>query len=190
MKNIGQNKNETKNSYASRIGDAAYRCGDVQTYKEEISIFTKDLLSSVCRIVERFRREQPRYVLMFNRIVSFARNEGDSKRATSQSKTSSDPCFQQKRQRWLVYIRPVPLPPPVKDHYQQNTSCSSWSGRINQIHPTFVTFTKTTNPWKFTTCTKWKINKMKNNHKNKSIRMNFLRQPTFPIEMSLLNYSL
>lgn len=41
--NIGQNLNEPKNAYASRIGDAAYRCENVYTDNDNIKIFTTRL---------------------------------------------------------------------------------------------------------------------------------------------------
>lgn len=41
LENIRRNTNETENSYESRIGDADYRCGNVHTDDEKISIFTK-----------------------------------------------------------------------------------------------------------------------------------------------------
>lgn len=88
LENIRPHTNETENSYAYRIGDAAYRCGNVHSDNEKIIIFTKLLLPSVCQIVERFRREQPRYGLTFNRIVAFALGGGDYKRVTNQSKTT------------------------------------------------------------------------------------------------------
>lgn len=45
LKNIMQASNEDETSFASRVGVDAYRCGNVHTNAEKISIFVNGLLS-------------------------------------------------------------------------------------------------------------------------------------------------
>lgn len=92
MEEIRQNGNETENSYASRIGYAAYPFGNVHKDNEKIRIFTKGLLPSVRPIVELLRSEKQHYGITFNLIVAFAGDEGDSKCA-SESKTGVRSVF-------------------------------------------------------------------------------------------------
>lgn len=50
---------ETENALAFRIGNTAYRCGNVQTDTEKIFIFGRGLLPIVQPIVARYRPKNP-----------------------------------------------------------------------------------------------------------------------------------
>ena len=89
LENLLQATNEDENAFASRVGVAAYRCGNVHTEVEKIAIFVNGLLPAIRSIVSRFRREQPRHMLTFDRIVSYARDEGDSYRARMPTRTQA-----------------------------------------------------------------------------------------------------
>ena len=89
FENLRQASNEDEHAFASRVGVAAYRCGNVHTDIEKITVFVNGLLPAIRSVVSRFRREQPRYSLTFDRIVSYARDEGDSYRARLPSRSST-----------------------------------------------------------------------------------------------------
>lgn len=91
LENIRQASNEDENAYASRVGTAAYRCGNVHTESEKITIFVHGLQPATRSIVSRFRRDQPRSMLTFDRVVSFARDEGDAYRARVRQPRSGTP---------------------------------------------------------------------------------------------------
>lgn len=77
FENLRRSFNADKNSFTSRGGVSAYRCGNVQTKVEKIAVFVNVLLPAIRYIFSRFRSEQLRTMLIFDRIVSYARDEGD-----------------------------------------------------------------------------------------------------------------
>ena len=81
LESLRQTTNEDEDSFAARVGIAAYRCGNIHTESEKIGFFINGLQPAIRSIVSRFRRDQPRSVLTFDRVVSFARDEGDAYRA-------------------------------------------------------------------------------------------------------------
>lgn len=93
-------KRRTKRKFhlTSRIGNAAYRCGNVPTDTEIIFIFVSRLLPVLQPIVERYRREHPRYELKFTHIVSYTRDQGYLYRAP-EKKTAVSSIFPTKKPR-------------------------------------------------------------------------------------------
>lgn len=75
---ILQTANESGKSYASRIVDATYRSGNIRTENENISFYAKYLLLEVRPIVKSLWLNNG---ITFSRVVTFARYEGDLKRA-------------------------------------------------------------------------------------------------------------
>lgn len=86
FENFRQASNEDGHAFASRVSVAAYWCGSVHTEVEKVTIFINGLLPAIRSVVSRFRHEQPRYLLTFDRIVSYARDERESYRARIHSR--------------------------------------------------------------------------------------------------------
>ena len=91
LESLRQSSNEDEDAFASRVGLAAYRCGGVHSESEKITIYTNGLQPAIRPIVSRFRRNQPRSTLTFERVVSYARDEGDAHRARTRASRSSTP---------------------------------------------------------------------------------------------------
>ena len=73
LESLRQTSNEDEDAFATRVGIAAYHCGNVHTESEKIVFFINGLQSAIRSIMSRFRRDQPRSVLTFDRVVSFLR---------------------------------------------------------------------------------------------------------------------
>ena len=67
--------------FATRLNEAAYRCGNFFDSIEKMSQFVYGLSPTIRTIVQRFRETTPRRELTFDKIVQFARAEGDAHRA-------------------------------------------------------------------------------------------------------------
>lgn len=88
LRNLKQGVNETEMDFATRINQAAYRCGNVHDEVDKMTYFVNGLLPEIQPRVMRFREDQPRYELTFERLVQFARDEGLAVRAqTSRART-------------------------------------------------------------------------------------------------------
>ena len=81
FKDISQRQKETEMEFATRLNEAAYRCGNVFDSIEKMSQFVYGLSPTIRTIVQRFRETTPRRELIFDKIVQFARAEGDAHRA-------------------------------------------------------------------------------------------------------------
>ena len=75
LEGFRQTSNEDEDAFAARVGIAAYRCGNVHTESEKIGFFINGIQSAIRSILSRFRRDQPRLVLTFEHVGSFARDE-------------------------------------------------------------------------------------------------------------------
>ena len=73
--------NETEQDFGSRINDAAYRCGNIHHEREKMTLFVDGLAPTTRTIVARFRENEPRSSLTFDRLVQFAQDQGDAYRA-------------------------------------------------------------------------------------------------------------
>ena len=81
LRNLRQERNETETEFSIRINEAAHRCGNVHAENEKMTFFVNGLLPEIQPRVIRFREEQPRYDLTFERLVQTARDEGNATRA-------------------------------------------------------------------------------------------------------------
>lgn len=86
--NLRQASNEDEHAFSSRVGVATYRCGNVHMELEKVTIFINGLLPELRYVLSRFRREQSRHSLTFDRIVSYTRDEEDSYRARLPSRVN------------------------------------------------------------------------------------------------------
>ena len=93
LENIRQSPTEDETAFATRINEAVYRCGNVYDDIEKIGFFINGLREETRTIVQRYRRDQPRYELSYDRIVQFARDEGDSYRARNRAPPALRPAL-------------------------------------------------------------------------------------------------
>lgn len=77
LHSLPQGSNGDGNTFSSRAAVATFCSGKVHTEVENIAIIVNGNLPAIPSIVSRFRREQSRNLLTFNRIVSYGRHEGD-----------------------------------------------------------------------------------------------------------------
>lgn len=78
LENIRPASKKDESAYDSRVGTAAYQCGNVHTESEKIKIFVHGLQPETSSIVSRFPHDKPRSMLTFDRVFSFARDDGDA----------------------------------------------------------------------------------------------------------------
>lgn len=81
LRGISQRADENELDFSARLNTAAYRCGNVHTDSDKMTLFVDDLLPETRTIVARFREQQPRYELTYEHLVQYARDEGDACRA-------------------------------------------------------------------------------------------------------------
>lgn len=89
LDNTLQSSNVDENNFTSRVGFVAYLCGNVHADAEKIVIFFNCLLTAIRSIVSWLQREKPPIILIFERIVSYASDEGDSSRVRMPKKYAS-----------------------------------------------------------------------------------------------------
>lgn len=92
---LKQQANESELDYSARVNIAHYRCGNVFSDTDKMNVFVDGLSSVIRTIVARYRESVPRYELTYERLVQFARDEGDAYRARqgtqSQQTTAKGP---------------------------------------------------------------------------------------------------
>lgn len=76
LDNVLEATKEDQNTFPSRVLVPTYRCCNVHTEVESISIFFNGNLPEMLLIISTSRREQLRNMLTFNIIVSNSRDEG------------------------------------------------------------------------------------------------------------------
>ena len=84
-RSLKQHPNEDKTQYSCRLNQAVYRCGNVFEESDKMSFFINGLLPEIQSIVARYREETPRSYLRYDKLVQFARDEGQAQRARATS---------------------------------------------------------------------------------------------------------
>jgi hypothetical protein len=85
---VTQEWDEDETTYAARVNEAAYRCGNVHTEDEKMTKFVDGLLGCIRFTVARFRENEPRQQMTLDRLVQYARDEGDAFRSRNNAITS------------------------------------------------------------------------------------------------------
>ena len=85
LRDIRQLPKETELEYSARLNNAAYRCGNVYDETDKMTFFINGLSPTIRNIVARHRESQPRRSLTYEELVQFARDEGESHRASNSS---------------------------------------------------------------------------------------------------------
>ena len=78
---ISQVWEEDEAIYASRLNEAAYRCGNVHSESEKMTRSVNGLVGCLRTSVARYRKNEPRHELTMDRLVQYARDEGDTYRS-------------------------------------------------------------------------------------------------------------
>ena len=81
LRSLRQNAGESELDFSMRLNKALYRCGNVFPPDEQMTLFIDGLSPVIRTLVARFRESHPRRELSYERIVQFARDEGDAYRA-------------------------------------------------------------------------------------------------------------
>jgi len=84
---VTQDWDEDESTYASRVNEAAYRCGNVHTEDEKMTKFVDGLLGCIRFPVARFRENEPRQQMTLDRLVQYAGDEGDAFRSRNNALT-------------------------------------------------------------------------------------------------------
>ena len=126
LRSVQQLENEDESAYAARVSEAAYRCGNVLTEDEKMTIFVDGLQPEIRTTVARYREDQPRYEMTLERLIHHAQDEGDALRARIsaeqsrnnnrqlapltirlQSSKTSPPPGKQKETRQVTFLEPT-----------------------------------------------------------------------------------
>ncbi len=89
LRDIRQQATENETQFATRLNKYAYRCANVFDEHQKITFFVNGLPPTIQSLVARYRESQPRHSITFNRLVLYARDEGDACRARGNSKTQT-----------------------------------------------------------------------------------------------------
>ena len=81
LRSIRQSADEDELAYGSRINHEVYRCGNIYEEYEKRTFFIYGLRPETMTLVARFRENQYRQNLTFQRIIQFGKDEEDSFRA-------------------------------------------------------------------------------------------------------------
>ena len=81
FRSVRQAPNESEMEYSAKLTNAAYRCGSIHSDVEKMTHFIDGLSPTIRTIVARFREDTPRWEVTYERLVQFARDEGDAYRA-------------------------------------------------------------------------------------------------------------
>lgn len=81
FRGLKQILHEDEVTFSARVNLAAFKCGNVHDEDEKITVFIDGLNDSVRTVVARFRDNEPRYQMTYERLVQYAKDEGDSYRA-------------------------------------------------------------------------------------------------------------
>ena len=83
-----QKGNEDEQTFNARLCQAIYRCGNVFSEAQKITFFVNGLLPDIRSRVARHRESIPRHAVRYNKIVQYARDEGETARAQRVSSRS------------------------------------------------------------------------------------------------------
>ncbi len=72
---------EDELAYNARLSQAIYRCGNVFSEAQKTTYFVNGLLPDIRSRVARYREGIPRHAVRYNKIVQYARDEGETVRA-------------------------------------------------------------------------------------------------------------
>ena len=78
-----QNPGEDEMDYSMRLNHAIHRCGNVHEETQKLTYFINGLSPEIHSIVAGHRENTPRYLMRYERLVQFARDEGQALRARS-----------------------------------------------------------------------------------------------------------
>lgn len=81
FKTMRQKATEDELSYASRVNTAAFRCGNAFPLDDKITVFAYGLIPAIRTIVSRQLEQTPPKSRTYERVVQFARDEGEAYRA-------------------------------------------------------------------------------------------------------------
>ncbi len=76
-----QKANDDEQAYNARLCQAIYRCGNVFSEPQKTTFFVNGLLPDTRSRVARHRESIPRHAFRYNKIVQYARDEGETARA-------------------------------------------------------------------------------------------------------------
>jgi len=78
---IKQNHGEDEEAYSARLCEALHRCGNAYDDSQKMTFFVNGLHRDTQSIVARHRESIPRHYMRYERLVSFARDEGQAQRS-------------------------------------------------------------------------------------------------------------
>ena len=81
LRNIKQNANESEESYRKRLNEAIFRCGNVHTEDEKMTLYVDGLSETIRMVVARYRETIHRRDLTFEELCHYAKSEDDAYRA-------------------------------------------------------------------------------------------------------------
>ena len=81
LRNVRQTPDEDELAFGARMNHAAYHFGNIHEDDEIITFFIDGLRAETTKLVTRFRENQYRKYLKFERIIQFAQDEGGYFRA-------------------------------------------------------------------------------------------------------------
>ena len=72
-----QSTTEDENAYAARINQATYRCANIHSEDEKMTFYVDGLMPNIRTTVARFRENEFRQDMTFERLIQIAKDEGD-----------------------------------------------------------------------------------------------------------------
>ena len=85
---LNQNHGEDEEAFSARLCNALQGCGNVYDDSQKMNFFVNGLSRDIQSIVARHRESTPRQYMRYERLVSFARDEGQAQRARLESARS------------------------------------------------------------------------------------------------------
>ena len=85
LRSLRQDDKESERTFATRVNEAVYRCGNVHEEDEKMTFYVDGLQQEIRTVVARHREHSFRDEMTFELLVQFAQDEGDAVRSRNAS---------------------------------------------------------------------------------------------------------